>query len=527
VLKSDAAARNILRHAGIARANAIVTTTGSDAKNLEIGLQAAGMSTYRRRAPFKVVVEMRSGWLLDRLRGHGAALGSSGVDVQLFNLHADTARALLRSSSFLRTFAGRPSGYTPRLIVAGFDEFAANFIQRTICSNFAVPGIEPWITIFDENAADAEGLLRQRTPGIVELANFSFQTCNFGARDPTTQPNIELYLASNHVDAVVVALADDDDALFAALQFRAALDKQGNVQVPVFVRLEEQRKLGDLLQRVEGHPLLPDRLVPFGDLRERTAPGVLFEGELDKMARAVHEVYLASGDQSRASPSDVPWERLPERLKSSNRNLADNIPIALGTAGYRVVPVAAGEATFDAETIETLARAEHWRWLIERRAEGWSYAVERSDNLEQSPELEGWEEMDEGERELERARARALPAIIAKIGQSVERERVRILGEAPEGDVDSIASDELAVLIVDPLNGAHWTAARRAVAEKGAKIRLLWCGARAVSEIDVPDDFSTFSAAIEGWEITQVDPTLPQPLTTANLPRPLMKRSKA
>jgi hypothetical protein len=502
VLKGDAGQLNILGHAGIKRASAVVTTTNSDAKNLEIGLRAAEAMGGRQRTPLKVLAEMRSGWLMDRLLSHGTAvLSSPSVDFQVFNLQVNAARALLHSPAFQRTFAGEPKQPAPRIVVAGFGRVAEEFVRRAVCSTFAVPGVQVRVAVFDEKAAEAEALLRQRAPGFVQLAEISFESCHFGVDESAAPAEIEAYLSRGPVDAVVVALSEDDVALHTALQFRTALDKHDWLATPVFVRLKEQHKLGDFLRQVESHPLLPDRFVPFGDQRELTTPDSLFESALDYLARAVHEVYLENQQSTAASPANVPWERLPEVFKSSNREVADHIAPALRYAGYRLVPGQAPPKDLEADTIETLARAEHCRWLCEHRAAGWSFAEERNDALKLSPALKDWDDIDQTSRDYNRASARQLPEIIARTGQCLIRNHVVVLGESPESGVEDLPADAVAILVVDPLIEWHWTVARRAVADRGARLRLRWRGARALAQIEKRVDLGGLLPAIEGWTL--------------------------
>jgi hypothetical protein len=500
VLKADPAQADILRHAGVKRASAIVTTTGSDAKNLEIGLRAAEAQDGRRRAPLKVLAQVRSGWLMDRLLSdRTAVLSSPGVDFQVFNLQVDAARALLRSSAFERTFGGAAQTHAPHIVVAGFGSVANEFVLRAVCSAFAAPGLRPRFAIFDENAGEAEARLRQRAPGLLELADFAFHTCHFGVGDSAAPLAIKSHMEQADVDAVVVALADDEDALHTAFHYRATLDKRERLAVPVFVRLKAQHKLGDFLRQVESHPLLPDRFAPFGDLRDLTSPAVLLDGALDRMARAVHAIYLEHQPTGAVSPANVPWERLPEIFKASNRDVADHIAAGLRSAGYRLTPAAGPGAELDAASVETLAQAEHWRWLLERRAAGWTYAEERNDALLRSPALLEWDQVDEGSRNFNRAFARQIPKIVARAGQGVTRERLIMLGRSPEQDVAAITPDALTVLVVDPLVEAHWLVAARCVAERGARVRLRWRGAKALAAIGRRAEFAALLPAFEGW----------------------------
>ena len=63
-----------------------------------------------------------------------------------------------------------------------------------------------------------------------------------------------------------------------------------------------------------------------------------------------------------------------------------------------------------------------------------------------------------------------------RAGQGVQREQLIVLGAAPARDIAGISPGVVAVVLADPLVEAHWEAAARAVAERGARLRLRWRG---------------------------------------------------
>ena len=498
VLRANAHQRNILELAGIRHADAVIATTGSDAQNLEIGLRAAEAAGGRGGEPLKIVAEMRSDWLMDNLLSHRTAvLGGAGAEFHIFNLRANSVRTLLRSAAFERTFVHADEN--PRIVLAGTGALALEVARRTICSNLALPGVRLAVSAFGREVPEGDAVLPKFWQGLSGLADFDFHKAVFLPGDSGAWPDITAALKARRTDAVIVALADDEAALHTALQFRHALDMLDQLATPVFVRLKEQSRLGEFLRHVEAHPLLPYRVVAFGDLHAMTAPEVLLSGELDRMARATHEVYLASKAGGEPTPADVPWRRLPERFKSANRDLADFIPTALRSAGYRLVRDAGGIATFDEPTREKVARGEHWRWCIEKRAHGWHYAETRNDILKQTPLLTDWLNLPEDARRINCALAAQIPDIARAAGYGISAEHVVSLPadasavSLPEGPADAIT-----VLQIDPTSETAWAAARRAV-DAGARVRLVWRGTDALLSVERRADVAAFTQAFEGW----------------------------
>jgi hypothetical protein len=494
VLNGDAAQASVLALAGLRHADAVVMTTGSDALNLEIGLRAGeSLAEFRRGDAVQLLPEMRSDWLRDILVGHRTAvLGRASAEMQLFNLYVNSARALLNSRAFGRSFLEQ--GPRPHIVLAGFGNTGNDIARQAIESSFALPGVRLTVTVFDEKARAAEELFKLRNAGLNSLADFTFNDCTFALDDAAVWQSIEKQFAQLRADMVVVALPDDEFTLHTALQFRACLDRLGQLATPVFARLRQQHKLGEFLRKVESHPLLPDRLVSFGDLKQLTSPRVLLGAALDHLARATHEAYLETIGPSDKSPAAVPWSDLPQRFKMSNRAFADHIAVKLGAVGYKLVPGDTTVPAFDDATIETLARAEHWRWCVEQWAADWRYAPRRDDVRRLHPMLRDWADITEAERNGNRDLVRRIPAIVRKAGLTLKREQIVPL------ETTAIAAGTTPIVIVDPLAPAQIDQAKALVASHAGRIRLIWRGAQAMNDVEeqlIGD--AVLAGAIEGW----------------------------
>ena len=499
VLKGDASQAAMLALAGLRRAESVIMTTGSDAQNLEIGLRAGEMlDAERAETTVRLVAELRSEWLRASLAGHRTAvLGRKSAEMQLFNLYENSARSLLHSDAFERAFLEH--GAKPHIVLAGFGGAGQEIVRHSIQTSFATPGTRLAVTIFDKNAGDLGRLFELRNPGLIALADFSFNACVFADDDAASWTGIESSLTGLRADMVVVALERDEDALRAALQFRSTLDGLGQLETPVFVRLRHQRKLGEFMRQVESHPLLPDRLISFGDLRHLTCPEMLLGTGLDHLARAAHEAYLETIGPADQSPAAVPWERLPERFKKSNRALADHMPVLLGLGGYRLVAGSGEAAPFDDAMVEKLARAGHWRWCVEQWAAGWTYAPHRDDVRKLHPLLRDWSEIPDDVRAWNRDLVRRIPAIVKKAGFALSREQVVDLSDRAS-DAQALPANVTPVLLVDPSDPVQIATAGTIAAARRTRIRLIWRGAQVLNEVE---DRLTGDAAIvgalEGW----------------------------
>jgi hypothetical protein len=103
----------------------------------------------------------------------------------------------------------------------------------------------------------------------------------------------------------------------------------------------------------------------------------------------------------------------------------------LESAGCVLVPLALGDGTgsefhFSAEELESLAQAEHDRWMHDALADGWrpTHSPSESKDVERKrhPLLVPWEQLSEEEREKDRDTIRELPAIIELAGFHIQRQ---------------------------------------------------------------------------------------------------------
>ena len=123
---------------------------------------------------------------------------------------------------------------------------------------------------------------------------------------------------------------------------------------------------------------------------------IVLHGRLDRVARGIHEAYLAdqlgAGRSRGSAPALVPWEELPEGLRQANRAQADNIPIK-----QRTLAISRSD-----DMIEALAIAEHRRWMAEKIVAGWRHAALRDDSRRLHPSIRPYDDLSEPEKQKDR-----------------------------------------------------------------------------------------------------------------------------
>lgn len=215
-------------------------------------------------------------------------------------------------------------------------------------------------------------------------------------------------LPSRPANAAYVCIDDEAAALTAGL----ALARR-QPDLPVVVRIEKALALADVLRRDA-----PNLHAFSLDLAVLT-PSVVLDSTVERIARALHDTYRRNAGAD--DPSAVPWERLPEQLRASNRAQAAHVAHKVRVSGRVLVPDD-GEPpdSFTDDEIDVLGRLEHKRWTEERLAAGWTPGP-RDTAAKTTPYLVPWETLDESVREVDRGFVRALPDVLRDAGLVLRR----------------------------------------------------------------------------------------------------------
>jgi len=447
LITGDATLRKTLATAGLAHARAAVICTGSDALNLEICLAIDGMK-HRAGAELMLFPEIRGSWLLGRLTEQQAPIVGLGLQLHPFQANEAIARKLLRQNAFTGM------GQMPRLLFIGFGELAQAILRRTVLSNAALPGSRIIAGCLD---ADPPAWIGAEPPDWCQLLDLTATVHKFGQDEAADGRVLRQVLEQGVPDAVIITLADDGAAMRVATLLRTALDLRSCFATPIFIRVKTEKRLCGLLGSMASLPFCPHRFSGFGDLGEVVAPESLFDETLDNLARALHESYLAHS--TGASPARQPWARLPERYRRANREAADHIPVKLAYCGYAMLREAGPSAPLQADALECMGAAEHYRWSLSLQAAGWRAGAARSDLLKIHPLLLPWDELPEAVREDNRRQIEMIPGSLALAGFRLKR-----IVPVPAGAVPALDGTDLPCFELDAGTPAGWPEAEAALA---------------------------------------------------------------
>jgi hypothetical protein len=149
---------------------------------------------------------------------------------------------------------------------------------------------------------------------------------------------------------------------------------------------------------------------------------ILFGPTRETFAKAIHEQYRRDPrvDRAEDDPAMRPWEELPESLKESNREQADQIPEKLRTIGCGYEPVHEPQPfEFEEDELDKLAEIEHDRWVAERFRAGWTLG-ERNIEQRMSPYLVRWADLRDDDKDYDKETVRHMSAFMAKAGFEIK-----------------------------------------------------------------------------------------------------------
>ncbi len=254
-------------------------------------------------------------------------------------------------------------------------------------------------------------------------------------RGESTEPNLEAL----PVSAAFVCFDDDSLGLRTGLALHQHLLNAEAEPMPIVVRMAEAGGLARLV-----HPDHGDReqaafphLHAFGLMEAACTPAVIDEGTHETLARILHQAYVRRqqglGQTVATNASLADWPMLPETLRESNRAQADATLHHLWGLGFGLIPLAdldARDPKFRDDEIERLAQKEHERFVNERISQGWRYTTGPKDvRAKLSPTLVQWDRLPEAEQAKTRDIMRALPSNLAAAGFQI----VRIGAAQPPG----------------------------------------------------------------------------------------------
>jgi hypothetical protein len=400
------------------RAGLIVVSHGSDSENLNILVTVADAIGKRRTAngPMLVATLENENFAeqVDVALDHAAH--ASGIQYRRLSVSNECARTVFLDPPLpvAKSDRQQPSHFV--VVGLGYGARAVLSHALTLGQDCAAAGPRITILASDKDLAGEPLLRPDAVPGYV-----------------ATLRGIPCDVARGISDATLLSVLDDAPMPVmacvcltdeAAATVGMALARQVAVlewpHFPIAVHQGREDRFLRLLARentIKGHA----RLRPFGGVLPAGALRRLQTGADEKLARAIHEHYLATlRNMKDVGGTPTPWDRLPENLRHANRAAADHMAVKLAAIGCRVVTRNAEPFAFTDSEIDTLAQVEHRRWSAERLLRGWRLG-ERDNDRRKHPDLVPYEDLTDDGREKDRSQVRHMPDILALAGMAIKR----------------------------------------------------------------------------------------------------------
>jgi hypothetical protein len=427
VLVGDATDADVLKAAGVARAEHLISVCRDDGANAEVALAAGGLVARRRGLPLACIVHILDPDLCQLLRQRELTSGSDpGMRLELFSVVDLAARTMLAEYPLIdREQADRRL----HVLVVGLGNFGRSVVlqaARDWQSHYRESAQRLRMTLIGKDAKRVAEALCTRYPRLASTCEIVPHTAD------VTRPDFDARAVLVDADgccdlsAAYICLNDEPAAISIGLSLRECLP----VGAPrIIVRVRDEVGLAKLLPRGAGPACGLLRTFP---VYERACtPELVLGGAHETLARAIHSQYVrqqtARGDTPQSNPSLVPWDDLPPRLQEANRRQADDIGVKLETLGCALAPLTDWDAdrfTFTPGEVEMLAVKEHERWMDDYVRAGWVHAPGDKQNRKKThPSLVPWSQLTEDEKEKDRDTIRSLPVFLARAGFQIERRR--------------------------------------------------------------------------------------------------------
>ncbi len=407
-LQGDARDRDVLKQAGLARADALVIGTGSDERNLSIALAALEfIDDQNRKTEFELVVTIDEPLLADAIEREDRIMRPDSrreLSIHLFNPARAAALELLAQPSWLARAlrSGQPCvrlaifGATPVAI-----EVLMQFLRISPCAGLARPEVHLFgpdsdirrnlLARSDNFAAvldPAHALASNNPPPLAWAVDLRIHDAVPG-QDPMTEL-LGMLDARQMLTAAVVAAGDSVSNIRISLRLRQALQRLGLPACPIHVYAPIRSNLDTLLATPNQDAVIAQSPIePFG--RNDSLCSVGFgERRREKLAREIHEAYRlrrhADSSRPATDSSDEslrPWPALGEKRRHANRRAADHLPVkwlsARHLAGLELEPEGF-PSEWCPEWLEALAAIEHDSWRIGLELDGWRASPLRDDS---------------------------------------------------------------------------------------------------------------------------------------------------
>ena len=375
---------------GIKNADSLVIVSSDDAQSVTIAKQVRGLIPEEK--DLSIFVSVDDQWLATRIDELDGITG-----IHMFSrARAAVRRVNRRHPPFL--IADKLKQEKVHVVIMGYGLYGEALLVDVVLSCLNTKQGKPLVTIVDPDAERIENTLRFRYPEMSKSVDIHF--CDKALDEDfhsLSTEELDQIAACAPVTATYIGCRNETRALNAALALQAYALRSGWGEGPIITRDSDQKTLLEIDAGVSH--LKASQLIGFADLEGVAHEIGILESGVDSLARANHEAYRRKAEKN--SPANVPWEKLTENMRNSNRCIVMHIAAKLYSANFggledwilELDDRATNESLpyfpelqNDQDMILQIAKLEHERWMAEKRINGYCLG-ERDDLKRFHPDL--------------------------------------------------------------------------------------------------------------------------------------------
>lgn len=362
VMIGDATNRDVLRGAGVRRADYVIAVCGEDGVNAEIAVNCRDLVKDSRERPLKCVAQIEDPDLCYLLKGLEFAMAKAGsFRLQFFNSHTRGAKLVLEEYPPFDPC----SSHIPHILIIGIGRMGENVAVRAarMWRNHGLSSRGRLrITLIDRFAKDKRNLILLKNPLLGPVCDLKAYTLDVKSSEFFAGEFLYDEAGACDVSIVYVCLDSDSKALAAAL---AILKHLHGRNVPIVVRTTREGGLSALFQGTRAGKRSIPALHGFGLLEKTCKLDLVLGGTHEILAQAMFKEHLARDCfNSSVSGVSIPdsWPLLSEGYQEAYRMRADGVGEMIRQVGCTLETLAEWDSkihVFEPEEEEFLARWLH------------------------------------------------------------------------------------------------------------------------------------------------------------------------
>lgn len=368
VMYGDACNKDVLRGAGVHRADYVVAVCGEDGINAEIAVTCRDVVKGNRIKPLKCIAQIEDPDLCYLLKGLEFSMAEAdSFRLQFFNSHIRGAKLVVDEHPPF----DRDCTAIPHLLVIGIGRMGENVVVHAakMWRNLGLSSMGRLrISLVDRNAADKRKLILLKNPLLEPVCELAAHGLDVQSSEFFAGAFLYNEQSACDVSIVYVCLDSDAKALGAAL---AVLKHVRGHHVPIVVRTTREGGLSTLFQGSDNGGRNIGALHGFGLLEKTCKLELVLGGTHEILAQAMFREHMTkSCFASWGSGEPIPhsWRNLPEEYKEAYRLRADSIGEMIRHVGCTLETLVEWDAdifVFGPDEEEILAKWLHDRVMAE------------------------------------------------------------------------------------------------------------------------------------------------------------------